>query len=679
MKGRKKSLIAATVVMSSGLISAVMGVVPPAASAAVNAVTIPMPAMQSLDPTQWGGQILVDQGTILEGLVGYNTKNQLVPKIATHWSVSDGGRVWTFFLRHNAKWSNGQAVTANDFYYAWMRLASPQDSTGALWAGVMSNVLNAWAYHAGGVPASAVGLKVINPYELQLTLGAPHNILGELPLAGSMPVNEADVKAHPTNWYLPQYFVGDGPYVVKSFIPNGAISIVRNPKYVGAPGQVNFGNVQQINFIPAPTVPVEDYMANKMDAAVIGNPSDFQYIQTHANLKPQLHVASIANVTYLEWDHSTDASPMDNTLVRQALALAIDRTPIANAVLNKMAIPAMKFAYPGWPTYKYENSMSTNIAKAKALLAKAGYPNGKGMPTLYLYSQTQANSPASVSIAEALAQEWKQNLNVNFKIDPLAATLWGNVVWQGLNPGIHPGFVIANGVANWSDPSNYAMQANQLLIWAGTIGPVQYREHLSNWYFPTYDPQSVAKFGNPDDASMGVTWSQWAPLVKAAEADIKYLAAWTAKQPPAYRALLTVPGAQTPQQIWDNYVAGWKAAKTPADKHAAWVAAWKDVGNYSAGNGDPNIGLDGQVYVDEHQPTEVYQMNMWNTIGSASSSATVSAQLAGKIVNKLMADGYTIPLFFNEQFYLEKPYLHGVQTNPWSWNNFYQLQYMRVN
>ena len=110
----------------------------------------------------------------MEGLYGYNDKNQIVPKIATGYKVSGGGKVWTFSLRHDARWSNGKPVTAQDFYYAWMRLLSPQDSTGALWASVAQYAVNAWQYHAGAATASQVGIKVLNPYAIQLRLTAPH-------------------------------------------------------------------------------------------------------------------------------------------------------------------------------------------------------------------------------------------------------------------------------------------------------------------------------------------------------------------------------------------------------------------------------------------------------------------------------------------------------------------------
>lgn len=674
-----KASLAASVIMGAGIIGAALaGIAPASAFAADNEVTIPEPGISSLDPTQWGAQILIDQGTVLEGLYGYNSDNQLEPKIASGYKISDGGRVWTIYLRHNAKWSNGQPVTAQDFYYAWMRLASPADSTGALWAGVMSNVVNAWAYHAGAASANMVGLKVVNPYALQITLGEPQDILGQLAITGSMPLYPPAVEAHPNNWYLPQYFVGDGPYVVKSFVPNGEVQLTRNPNYVGNSKEVNVGNVSQINIIPAPTVPLEDYLANKLSVALIGNPSDYQYIKSHANLEAQVHIQPQYNVTFLEYDKSTTASPIDNPLVREAVAMAIDRAPIANNVLNGMAEPAYAFGPASLGPVKYEHALPYNVAAARALLAKAGYPNGKGIGELQLYCQTVANSPASVAVAEAIQEELKQALNLNFKIDPTAATLWGDITWGGLNPGVEPGFNIGQGVINWNAATNLTMQANQFVGDAGTMGPASYREHVSNWYFPTYDPAGIAEYGNPNDPSAGTSWTDMLKIQASVIKDNAYLTAWFNKQPALYRELNAPQPGNTTMDLWTNLVNEWKAATTPAAKHAVWVNAWKFVSNYSAGNGGTNVGLDGQVYQDEHETKAQYEATIWGNELNGATTAQQENTLASKIDNLLMSQGYVTPLVLNESIFLEKPNVVGTVTNPWSWNNIYQLQYINV-
>jgi peptide/nickel transport system substrate-binding protein/oligopeptide transport system substrate-binding protein len=293
-------------------------------------------------------------------------------------------------MRHNARWSNGKPVTAQDFAYAWLRNAAPSNTIDDTWASVVSDVLNESEYHAGGVPASAVGVKVVNNYELKITLSTAVNIEGLLALAGSMPLYPPDVEAHSSNWYLPQYFVGDGPYVVHSFVTNGELEMTRNRDYVGAAGQENVGNVQQIDLIPEPTVPVEDFESHALDAAVITSPSDYQYAEEH--LKSDVHKAPEANIMYLGWDHSVDASPLNNSWVRDAIAMAINRAPISDPVLNNMVGPTSIFGYPGFPTDADQgNPFRFNLGQARKLLTKAGYPDGKGIGTLYLYCQTTTN------------------------------------------------------------------------------------------------------------------------------------------------------------------------------------------------------------------------------------------------------------------------------------------------
>lgn len=651
----------------------------PSAGAATTTVTIPNPPMSSLDPTQWGGQILIDQGTVLEGLYGYNTKNQIVPKIAQSYKISDGGRVWTFQLRKTARWSNGKPVTANDFYYAWMRLIAPSDATGAIWASVMNYVKNAYNYHAGAVPASAVGLRVLGPYTLQITLTTPYDPLGDLATTGSMPLYPPAVKAHPTTWWEPKYFVGDGPYVVKSFVPNGQVVLVRNPRYVGAPNTDNVGNVQAITIIPTPTVAVEDFEAGKLSTALITSTSDYKYAKAH--LKKELRRAPQANLNLLEWDDSPDPSPLYNESVRRAIAMAIARGPIANPVLAGMVKPTSVFAYPGWPTFKLEHGIPYNLQAARKLLAKAGYPKGKGFPTVYLYVEPVANNPSLVPVAEAIGQELQQNLGISTKIITENSTIWGDIVWDGTMPDVKPGYVIGDGVANFRDLASEPLQGNQHVGFDGVYGPQKFVSYAArNWFFPTYDPVDVRAMGNPTDSKLGVTYASWKPLITIAHKDIRYLVSWVAKQPEPYRSDLQAGGMTETQYTKDlnQFLAGYQKAKTPAQKHAAWEAFWKWLGTYSTGNGGDSMGLSALVYFYGHEPAYVHQWQVWQAEYTATANRKDALRLIANLDNAVMQSGYVEPLYYTEAIYLESPNVHGVQANPLSWGNFYQLQYIRV-
>ena len=653
----------------------------PTASAATTTVTIPAPAISSLDPIVWGPSTLIDQGTTFEGLFGYNSKNQIVPKIADKWQMSDGGKVITVWLRHNARWSNGQPVTAEDFYYAWMRVAS-SNAVGDTWASVMNNVLNGYAYQAGTVPASAVGIKIVNPYELRVTLSGPSNILGLFAQSASMPVYPPDVQKHPTSWWMPQNFVGDGPYVVKSFVANGAITLVRNPDYVGHAGEYNVGNVPQIKIVPAPSVGVEDYESGALSATTITSPSDYKYVLSH--MKSQVHKTPDALINYLSWDRSVAPSALNNLSVREAIAMAINRAPIVNPVLDNMVGATTVFAYPGFPTYNDEhNPYSYNVTKARQLLTKAGYPGGKGTGQLYLYCQTSTSSPQSVATAEAVAAELKQNLNLNFKIDPVNGTLWGELVYGGMQPGIHPGYTVAAGDANWNQNGQWPMQAQQFAVLnlSGAFGPQAYRQYAEGWDFYNYDPRNVKAWGNPADPNEGITAASWTPLITAAKKDIAYLNAWKAKQPAAYRIALTPPpGTPTLTQTLHTYMAEYSKAKTSAAKHTAWVDFWKWVGSYPAGGtGGANMGLNAQVYVDQHEPALEATIRMLNQELYTTASNAKAAVFASDVVDSMLNSGYVIPLDYSSTVYLARPGLEGLQANPWAeMGGFYQLQYLRL-
>lgn len=640
------------------------------------------PAIQTLDPSDWAAQIFVDQGTLMEGLYGYSPTGQIVPKIATHYTVGDGGLVWTFFLRHNARWSNGAPVTAQDFYYSWMRTASPKNSTDAMWASVMNYVAEAYAYHAGSAPASAVGVKVVNPYEIQLRLSAPHNILGEMPISGSMPLYPPSLEAHPTNWYLPKYFVGDGPYILKSFVPSSGMTIARNPFYIGATGEKNVGNIQEMHLITQSTVPVEDYLAGKLSVADVTTPSDYKYVLDHPSLKGQLHTSTDNQVEYLQWDKSSQSSPLESLDVRQAVSMAIDRQPIVNSVLAGMAGATNVFGFKGWPTYSLQHPLTYNVQKARQLLAKAGYPGGKGFPTITLYAEVTSVSPESIPIAEAVAAELQQNLGIKTQITPEAATQFGDITYAGLNSWVKPGYVVGGGTPNWQDVTSLPIESNQDLSNVGTVGPLSYRQHISAYFYNDYNPSDVALMGNPNDASEGTTAADWAPLEKAAAADIAYINAWNAKQPALYKKLyLEVPGTETNQQLWNGLLAAYHAAKTPTEQHAAWVNAWKFLGAYSIGNGGIGspLGLNDQVWDDEHMTTAVHNVYMWNNELSGTVNEAQADQLTANIDNYMLQQGYGIPLYYYETFYLEKPGLTGVEANPWSWTGLYQFQYLNEN
>lgn len=645
-----------------------------------SSVSVINPKIPTLDPTQWQGQILVEQGTLLEGLYGYNQDNQIVPKIATGYKVSDDGLTWTFTLRKDAKWSNGDPVTANDFYNAYMYQLDPKNTTAQLWLSVLNFVKNSYAYHAGSVPADQVGLKVVDDYTLQITTTLPHAILGDMVLAGSMPINSKALKEHPTDWFQPENFVSNGPYMVKSFTPNGELVMVTNPNYAGAQGQLNHGNVETIHVLPESTVPVEVFMAGKTDVALVQSTSDLQYVKSH-DLKSQLYTAPNYSIRYMEWSNPASESPYDKKEVRQAIAKAIQRSPIVDSVLNGMGGATNVFASPGWPTYELEKGLDENVKEAQQLLKDAGYEKGKGLPKLTLYIGTKDKDPQGEQIALALGQELQQNLGIQTDIKQLNETQWNAYQYSGPQPDAQPGFILASGATNWSEPGSLDMGATQQLYSIGTLdAPLEATQKFIDWSKDVYYKPAIQQYGDPNNAGTGVKWEDWAALEKAAKEDIAYLDDWTSKQPAEWQPYLKQPGVPTPAEQWQQIVDTWKNAKTNADKHAAFVTAWTFVAPNAPGGKLNQNALDVQVYYNKYTSDldKIRDLRMWQAEFVNALEVDKAAPFAAKVVNSLLDDAYAIPLFYQKQYFLVKPGVAGVMSNPWAWGNFYEFQYLNV-
>ena len=649
-------------------------------------VTVPYPPgqMLALDPMDWSANILVDQGTIFEGLYGYNRTNQVVPKVALQSVPSDGGRVWTIDLRRNARWSNGKPVTAYDFYYAWMRILNPRDSQGAIFAGITNDIENGYAYHAGAVSANAVGLKVLGPYRLRVTLNHKTNIAGLLVQSASMPVYPPGVKAHPSNWYDPRYFVGDGPYVVHSFVPNGKIVLTRNREYVGHSGEFNVGNVSQIDLIPEPAVATQSYLANHLDVAGIDSGATYHYAMTH--VPGQVHRSPEAAIWYLGYDHSVMPSALENLQVRQAIALAMNRKPIVSPVMNNLVGQTAVFSYPGFPTASLEtNPYPYNVALARTLLTRAGYSGGHSLPKIVLYTDSSALGTAqdsTVLTAEAVAQQLHRALNVRVGIVSVNAAVYSQMEYGGIEPGILPGYTLDEAVANWNQESNWPLGSDQWvsLALSGTIGSSAFQHHAELWNFYAYDPHDVTLWGNPTSPAEGLRYRQWRPLIAAAEKDIAYLTAWVSRQPVAYREALDPSGKVSLSGSLKRFEQAYAKMKTAQEKHEAWVRLWKWVGTYKGQASDrPELGLNAEVYVDQNEPRLEYEVRMWTAELNNTDQWANAARLSARIAQAMVDSGYAIPLYYDEAVYLQKPNLRGVQANPWAELGFYQFQYLQIS
>lgn len=393
-----------------------------------------------------GGVVIVN---CFEGLTRLDANGVPGPGVAESWDVSPDKLVYTFHLRKDAKWSDGTPVTAKDFDYAWRRVVDAK--TEAEYVVQLLMVKNAEDINAGKLPMDQLGIKVVDDYTFEVTLNAPTPYFLEICAFPTLnPVKKDVVEKDPEAWATkPESYVGNGPFKLESWTNNDNMMFVRNENYWDAKNV----KLDKLKFV----IVVEESSAltawEKGDIDVNGNvPSaEIQRLLSEGNLQilPEIGTGYI--------NFNVNKKPLNDPKVRKALTLAINRKQICDNVLRAGQQPATGFVSPGVKDADGKSDFRTvggeflpaegDIAKAKQLLAEAGYPDGKGFPELtYSYNTNETNK----AVAEAVQNMWKTNLNINVKVE--------NLEWKVFIPKRQSGdYEIARGgwVGDYMDPMTF--------------------------------------------------------------------------------------------------------------------------------------------------------------------------------------------------------------------------------
>lgn len=387
---------------------------------------------------------------LFEGLVGLDSKT-LKPKpgVAESWTISEDNKTYTFKFREDAKWSNGDPVTAEDFIYSWRRALTP--TLPNLYAYLMYYIVNAEAYHKGEITDFAqVGIKANGPYELEVQLKNPTPFfLQMLDHHSFYPVHQQTIEKHGTiddalsKWTLPENFVGNGAFTLTNWEINKVIEVKKNPHYWGAQDVA----LNAIHFFP-----IVDQQ---------GEVRAFRSGQVHLTYSPQMAIEKIAYFrenqpevlrivpTYSSYFYyiNTNKKPLDDPRVRRALAMAIDRQLIVDKVTKGGETIAHSIVPPDPAGYKPEQYFKYDVEAAKALLAEAGYPNGEGFPTFEILYNTLDNHR---KVALAIQQMLKQNLNIDVQ---LVNKEWK--VYLDATRNLEHDLARGGWIADYIDPTNF--------------------------------------------------------------------------------------------------------------------------------------------------------------------------------------------------------------------------------
>jgi oligopeptide transport system substrate-binding protein len=352
-----------------------------------------------------------------EGLENVDANNKVNPGVAEKYDVSSDGTKYTFHLRKDAKWSDGKAVTANDFYYAWIRALAPE--TASDYAYQLYYIKNGEAYNGGKAKAEDVGVKVIDDNTLEVTLEAPTAyFLALTAFPTYFPVRKDIVEANKEGWANDaKTFVSNGAYKMSEYAQKDHMTFVKNDNYWDK-ANVKLDKIQYtlldnetsaLNAFESGEIDATDLLPAEQKQSLIkdGKAKVYPYLGTY------YYAVNVSNKNV-----SADvAKALGNASVRKALSMAIDRTAIVENVTKGGEQPATSYVPKGivdsvGKEFKNKDYLKTtaDVEGAKKLLAEAGYPDGKNFPKLEIkYNTGQGHQ----NIAQAIQEMWKKNLGID--------------------------------------------------------------------------------------------------------------------------------------------------------------------------------------------------------------------------------------------------------------------------
>ncbi|MEM9254050.1 MAG: peptide ABC transporter substrate-binding protein [Pseudomonadota bacterium] len=367
---------------------------------------------QGLDPHIVSG---VPENHIVRALFeGLAVKNPYTlkpePGVAKSWDISDDGLTVVFHLNPEARWSNGDPVTAQDYVFSWNRALNP--AMGNQYAYMLYPVVNAKAYAQGELDDfSQVGVKALNDKTLEVKLNAPTPYFIQLmDHYSTFAVHPPTIKKFGavtdrfTPWTRVENIVGNGAFRLKEWQLNRKIVVEKSDTYWDRDNV----NLNGVVFYPTENLSTEERMFRAGQLHYTATvPLDRIPLYRDLPDTPYVNAPYLGTYYYLL---NTDRTPVDDLRVRQALSLSVDRQKLMDSVMYGINEPAYSITPPDTLGYYPPKPFEYDVELARQLLAEAGYPNGEGWPGLELVYNTQE---AHRKLAVALQQMWKDALNID--------------------------------------------------------------------------------------------------------------------------------------------------------------------------------------------------------------------------------------------------------------------------
>jgi oligopeptide transport system substrate-binding protein len=401
---------AARILAAAAILAGPASIIAPAAAEKVLRIAN-MAEPETLDPHKTS---TVNESNILrnlfEGLMVLDPGGNVAPGVAESYAVSEDGLTYTFRLRDNARWSNGEPVTAGDFVYSLRRIEDPK--TRSQYAEVLYPIRNAQEVNTGKTAVTELGVAAPDARTVEITLKAPTPyFLQLLTHQTALPVNGKAIERLGDDWLRPGKMVSNGAYVLDDVKPNAHIRIVKNPTYWDA-AKVT---IDAVVFDPSEdrAAVLKRYRAGEFDI-LTDLPSD-QLGWLRKNLRKDLPIAPYAGVYY--YTMNTTKPPFNDKRVRVALSMAINREILVEKITAAGELPAYGFVPDGTANYTPQRvpwramSQAAREAAAQKLMSEAGYGPNKPLQFQLSYNTSENHK----RIAIALAAMWKK-INVGVEL-----------------------------------------------------------------------------------------------------------------------------------------------------------------------------------------------------------------------------------------------------------------------
>ena len=336
-----------------------------------------------------------------------------IPGTAESWSISDDGKEYIFKLNKNAKWSNGDPVTADDFVWSWKRILTA--SLGSQYPDMLYYLVGAYEYHNGQIDNfDEVGVKALDTHTLKVNLKNPTPFFicllshySTWPVHKETVLKHGDIDDRNGEWTRPGNFVCNGPFQLKTWELNNKIVVEKNPHYYDA----SMVRLNEIHYYPVSNVMTEDRMFRAgqlhLTSSMPTQKCPIYIEEKNPNLKIDPYMG-----TYF-YRINTENETLSDVRVRKALAYSIDRQLLVDKVTQCGQIPAYSFTPPGSNGYQPSTEIPYDPVLAKQLLAEAGYSSDNPFPKLEILFNTNEGHR---KVALAIQQMWQNELGIEVEL-----------------------------------------------------------------------------------------------------------------------------------------------------------------------------------------------------------------------------------------------------------------------